>query len=252
MHRTFMILAVFLMLTGMDLPQDPPVPVPKPEQSTETPESKVRSPAMREQASPDQSPGPLPDISAPADSETGLASCEAELRKLGVTYERLEPLSGENGCGINTPYAVTKIASSVVLRPATQLRCETALALAQWVGTVVIPATSALPGDVSLNAINHGSAYVCRRRNNRATGKLSEHSIGNAIDIVNYEFAGRKPLGISPRSGDGNFEEAFQRAVRAGGCLHFTTVLGPGANASHDNHLHLDIAKRNHGYRLCQ
>ncbi|WP_417424564.1 extensin family protein [Hoeflea sp.] len=246
-----MIPTVLLVLTGMELPETPPVPTPKPEQSIKIPDS-TRSPVIREQAEPEQHPEPLPDIVAATDTEADLASCEAELRKLDVTFEKLAPLNGENGCGITAPYAITEIASGVILKPATQLRCETALALAQWVGTVVIPATSALPGEASLQAINHGSTYVCRRHNNLATGKMSEHAIGNAIDVANFEFTGRKPIGISPRADDGNIEEAFQRAVRAGACLHFATVLGPGTNTSHADHLHFDIAKRNRGYRLCQ
>jgi hypothetical protein len=29
-------------------------------------------------------------------------------------------------------------------------------------------------------------------------------------------------------------------------------VLGPGSDAFHDDHLHLDLAERRGGYRLCQ
>jgi hypothetical protein len=108
------------------------------------------------------------------------------------------------------------------------------------------PTVSPLPGSIT------GSTYVCRRRNNSATGKMSEHAIGNAIDIMSFEFKGRDPIPVSPRAGDGTVEEAFQRAVRGGACLHFTTVLGPGSNASHADHLHLDIIRRNRGYRLCR
>ncbi|AKH99340.1 hypothetical protein IMCC20628_00616 [Hoeflea sp. IMCC20628] len=254
MRRIYLIPAIFVTLAGFDLPLQGPVPVDKPLQSTVPAE---KAPTSAQEATPDVSsadkkPPSLPGVIAPEETDAALAICETELNTLGVTFEKLDPVIGENGCGINAPYAITEIAKGVALRPATQLRCKTAVALARWIGAVVLPATSAFPDEVHLKAINHGSTYVCRRRNNLPTGKMSEHSIGNAVDVVNFEFEGRKPIGISPRSGDGNMDEAFQRAVRAGACLHFTTVLGPGANASHDDHLHLDIAKRNRGYRLCQ
>jgi hypothetical protein len=39
--------------------------------------------------------------------------------------------------------------------------------------------------------------------------------------------------------------------LRASACERFTTVLGPGADAHHDGHIHLDIAERRQGYRIC-
>jgi len=29
-------------------------------------------------------------------------------------------------------------------------------------------------------------------------------------------------------------------------------VLGPGADAQHESHIHLDLIERTHGYRMCQ
>ena len=40
-------------------------------------------------------------------------------------------------------------------------------------------------------------------------------------------------------------EAAFLHEVHAGACQYFTTVLGPGADVFHYNHIHLDLA--NHG-----
>ena len=43
----------------------------------------------------------------------------------------------------------------------------------------------------------------------------------------------------------GTQEAAFLHEVHAGTCQYFTTVLGPGADVFHYNHIHLDLA--NHG-----
>ena len=273
MRRLLVLPVLIAVLMGVELPQDGPVPQenPRPQTkqgSTPLPAAKPDNatsaqavPVPQKKTDPDatevepagaEKSNPLPTISAPKPDEVALAHCETELRKLGAVFAREETVSGENGCGIEAPYKIDQIIRGVALSPASQLRCATALALARWTKTVVLPATSALPGKVELTGINHGSTYVCRRRNNLPTGKMSEHAIGNAIDIVDFEFEGSQPIGISPRQGDGDIEEAFQRAVRGGACLHFTTVLGPGSDTSHAGHLHLDIAERRGGYRLCQ
>ena len=81
---------------------------------------------------------------------------------------------------------------------------------------------------------------------------LSEHAFGNAFDIAAFRFDDGSRFAVEPRADKGDLAEAFQRAVRGAACLYFTTVLGPGANAAHDNHLHLDIKARRGGWRLCQ
>lgn len=264
--------------TGVTLPEDGPLPAENPrpaEQASESPPIPEDKPSEDERPSDSRSDEDdrksgktdtqpsaeatknaakpdLPVITAPKPDEAALASCEAELRKLGAVFDRNKPLRGKNGCGIAAPYSVEQVIPGVSLAPKSQMRCETALALARWTDTVVVPAAEALPDEITLAQINHGSTYVCRRRNNSATGKMSEHAIGNAVDVMSFEFKGHDPIPVSPRAGDGTVEEAFQRAVRGGACLHFTTVLGPGSNASHADHLHLDIIKRRGGYRLCE
>jgi hypothetical protein len=272
MHRLFPLPLLVVVSLGVTLPEDGPVPTLNPRPAPQTtdsapvptakpPEDKASTPSQKdaEDKTPSKQdtgsadkPASKPSINAPKADEAALAHCEAELRKLGAVFERQEPLRGENGCGIEAPYRLDEIIRDVALSPSSQMRCETALALAQWTDTVVVPAAAALPEKVTLTRINHGSTYVCRRRNNSATGKMSEHAIGNAVDVMSFEFKGHDPIPVSPRAGDGTVEEAFQRAVRGGACLHFTTVLGPGTNASHADHLHLDIITRRGGYRLCE
>lgn len=278
MRRLLALPVLVAVCLGVDLPEDGPVPADNPRseaKASDNPPVPEERPAADDKppASPDDRlvddpekagklPSPeatrnaakpdLPDIEAPEVDEVALAHCEAQLRKFGAEFQRDEPLKGKNGCGIDAPYTLDQVIPGVALTPASQMRCDTALALARWTDTVVVPAAEALPDDVTLTKINHGSTYVCRRRNNAATGKMSEHAIGNAVDVMSFEFEGHDPIPVSPRAGDGTVEEAFQRAVRGGACLHFTTVLGPGSNASHADHLHLDIIKRRGGYRLCE
>ena len=81
---------------------------------------------------------------------------------------------------------------------------------------------------------------------------LSEHAVGNAIDIAALGFDDGSRIEIAPPGDRGDMAVAFQNAVQGAACLFFSTVLGPGSNAAHDDHLHLDIKARRGGFRLCQ
>ena len=47
-------------------------------------------------------------------------------------------------------------------------------------------------------------------------------------------------------------EKRFLDQVRAAACGPFKTVLGPGTDADHDTHFHLDMAARRNGYTYCK
>lgn len=134
------------------------------------------------------------------------------------------------------------------------MRCDTARALGLWTAEFLSPAAAALPGAPRLSGLQMAASYVCRKR--VGTGKdrprLSEHALGNALDIAAFLFEDRDPLTVAPREETGDLDEAFQRTARASACLFFSTVLGPGANAAHETHLHLDVIQRENGWRLCQ
>ncbi|MEO1748092.1 MAG: extensin family protein [Pseudomonadota bacterium] len=213
-----------------------------------------------EPITPSQPPQPRPEQTAgpsnPSFNPAAYTQCIADLSALSATFTELDTVTSEDpGCGVAKPIDVDEIVPGVSVTPDTQMRCATALALAEWVNQTVIPATESLSTDenpVRLISLQHASTYVCRRSNNQPDGKLSEHAKGNAIDIRAFAFEGRDPISIEPRERTGKIEEAFQKTVRAGACLHFTTVLGPGSDGFHQDHIHLDIAERRGGYRLCQ
>lgn len=221
-------------------------------QTIEPPRAK---PAPDAAVAPAYEPEPMPEREVreePVVDERVLEVCERQLIALGVRFERGDPIVDEESCGVAAPYHVSRIADGVVVKPATELSCETVLATARWVHNVVMPAATALGDGVRLAGLTHASTYVCRHRNGIATAKVSEHATGSAIDIREFDFDGHGPVPVVPRAGSGSIEEAFQRAVRAGACLYFTTVLGPGSDDFHSDHLHLDLTRRGGGWRLCQ
>ena len=244
----------------------PPPPPPRPEADAAPPDppplppdDPERNVASEEEKADVADPPPnaeIPHVPVPkrlAETDVEFAACLAALDILGTEYEVADPVE-EDGpdCGIARPLIVRQIVPGVALRPDSRLRCATARALAEWVGDFVIPAASRLPGRGRISALDHGSTYVCRRRNNASEGRMSEHAYGNAVDVMGFRFEDGDSLPIRPRASDGSREESFQQAVRSSACLDFTTVIGPGTNAAHADHLHLDIQVRKSGYRLCQ
>ncbi len=95
------------------------------------------------------------------------------------------------------------------------------------------------------------SAYSCRGMNGNPRAHISEHAFGNALDIAAFTLAdGRK---ITVKNGWHGLpeEQGFLRDVQGAACEQFTTVLAPGSNVYHYDHIHVDLMKRSSGYRAC-
>ena len=113
-------------------------------------------------------------------------------------------------------------------------------------------------------SLRHAGTFNCRLVRGYAT-LLSEHALGNAIDVEGFDF-GRAPRGVSaPRGLRGAFNVRLGRdwnATRGTGALHarflrllaerviaredlFRVVLGP-SYPGHQGHFHFDVAP----YRL--
>ncbi len=247
-----------------------PTPLPKPETDTVTakpdnaesgsPEKPAESQPAQAEAKPDGKPDeagetekaetpPPPPLEKEDPQE--LQACLADLKAIGAKFETTDPIDDGNGCGIEHPIDVAEVLPGVDLGGAT-MRCKTALTMAHWLKDTVQPAmTIAMPGRRIVGLVP-GSTYQCRLRNSAATGKISEHARGNAYDVAAFKLDNGEKIEMKPRTEDSTLEGAFQRTATAGACLHFTTVLSPGSDASHEDHLHLDILERNGGYRYCR
>jgi hypothetical protein len=95
-------------------------------------------------------------------------------------------------------------------------------------------------------------SYSCRGMNNQAGASLSEHSFGNAVDIMSFRFADGRELTVERGWRGSQAEQDFLREVFVGSCRYFTTVLGPGSDSFHYNHIHLDLARHNRGRHICK
>lgn len=191
-------------------------------------------------------PATAPDTATPP----APSDCRAALRALGAGFTDLPPIR-EGACGIDAPLRLTRIAPGVTMHGGAVMACPTALALARWTTTFLAPAAALWPERGGLTGMRSGSTYACRQRIGDGSGKLSEHATGAAIDIAAFTFARGPDLPVAARPGN-DMASAFQATARASACMVFTTVLGPGSDGAHENHLHLDVKPRRGGYRICQ
>ena len=191
-----------------------------------------------------------PPEAGPAHDPAADEDCRAELAELGVAFEAIEPLEGEGACGAPSPLRVTAV-GGIELRPAIRARCPAARALGLWVQRVVAPLAD-LYMDQSISAVLTATGYQCRRRRGDSTARWSEHAFANAIDVSGVRFDNGDVMAIQPRGDSTEPERSYQAGIRGGACAFFTTVLGPQTNAAHSDHLHLDMAERRGGYRLCE
>ncbi|WP_105384181.1 extensin family protein [Neorhizobium alkalisoli] len=236
-----------------------PKPLAKPE-SVEPATPDEKNAAKPEEAKPDgkeseedkaETPPPPPPPPLVKENPEELQACLAELTGLGTKFEPISPIDDGNGCGIEHPIKVAEVLPGVELGGAV-MRCKTAVAMAHWLKDTTQPAMNiAMPGR-KITGIVPGSTYACRLRNGASTGKISEHARGNGIDVAAFKLDNGETMEMKPREDDSTLEGAFQRTATAGACLHFTTVLSPGSDAAHQNHLHLDVMERENGYRYCR
>lgn len=210
-------------------------------------------------APPHAVPEPAESVAPPTPS-----SCLARLRAAGHEAESATQATPiQPGCAIDEPVRLRAVSAGpdrrVTLPEAPMVSCALAEPLAGWIGRVVAPVLAQRAGS-PLAAIRTGPGFECRTRNRQPGAKLSAHARGRAIDVSGFELAGGRALPVlgMPRTGsapDAAAEPAGTlQALRISACGWFTTVLGPGSDGFHEDHLHLDMEQRGAGgsYRICQ
>src|SRR5690606_19348394 len=179
----------------------------------------------------------------------GEADCRQQLRRLGVTFEDLAPIDQGGACRIDHPVKASRLAGNVEMKPAATLTCQMALAFASWTRDELTPAAR-LRYLSGVRTIHQGSSYSCRRI--AGTAVASEHSKGNALDVMRIELRNGKDIDVRKPGWFAFRERGLLKNVRAGGCEYFTTVLGPGYDAAHADHFHFDIKNRRNGRVACR
>ncbi len=162
-------------------------------------------------------------------------------------------LGGPSVCGAERPFQVAAANGRVAMNPPATLRCPMIPSVDRWMANIVEPAAQRHFG-TPIREIRVAASYSCRPMNNVGGGRLSEHGFANALDVSAFVMADGNTVTIKGGWNGSPQERAFLREVRSRSCEEFTTVLGPGADAYHGDHFHLDLARhgRDGTGRVCK
>ena len=137
------------------------------------------------------------------------------------------------------------------MKPAATLACPIVSALDRWLADSVQPAAMRWFG-VRVVEIKQISAYSCRGMNGNSHAHISEHAFGNALDIAAFTLADGRRVTVKDGWRGMPEEQGFLRDVQAAACQQFNTVLAPGSNAYHYDHIHVDLMRRASRRTICQ
>ena len=84
------------------------------------------------------------------------------------------------------------------------------------------------------------------------TSSMSEHAFGNALDIAGFTLADGRKITVKDGWHGTPEEQGFLHDVQLYACETFTTVLAPGYNVYHYNHIHVDLMRRASGSHPCR
>ena len=203
---------------------------------------------------PPAAPAPPPVQRAPARADAGTPYDYSP-----VPYESREAIEGTRFTAHPNPPAlgpergppVTAALGPVAVSPAATLACPLVSVLDRWIDDAVQPAALKWFGQPVIE-IKQISAYSCRGMNGDPNATISEHAFGNALDIAAFTFADGRKLTVQYGWHGTPEEQGFLHDVQGAACDDFTTVLAPGYNAYHYNHIHVDLMRRRNGRRACE
>jgi len=229
---------MFLGLAGGAVAETIPLPRPRP------PEIGGSPPASAEDAVDQSADKKKPDVPPPP------SACFTRLRELAAV-KQMPDINQAGGCGaidvVQLEAVILPDDKRVSVEPAPIFRCEMAAAVTDWIREELAPVVAATLGS-PLRAVENFDSFSCRGRNRVRGARLSEHGKANALDIRSVKLMD----GTSAQPTDPHIAKDFRDSMRKGACERFKTVLGPGSDGYHEDHIHVDLAERRSGYRLCQ
>jgi len=224
------------------LPASVPLPKPRP---AEAPAAEPEKPAVAKQApaeadQPAKQAAPAPPSSA----------CRLALTEEIAIAPSIPDIHGAGGCGgedlVRLEAVVLPDKRRVSLKPAAILRCAMASAIVDWIRADMAPLAASLGSVIS--DLDNFDSFECRGRNRVLGARLSEHGRANALDVRALKLADGQSISLTDRTVSRELRESVLHSV----CARFSTVLGPGSDWYHEDHIHLDLMERHNNYKICQ
>jgi hypothetical protein len=210
------------------------VPLPKPRPAEAPGKQALESDPPAQQAA----PAPQP------------SACRVALSEAIAIAPSIPDIHGAGGCGgedlVRLEAVVLPDKHLVSVKPAAILRCTMASAIADWVRTDMVPLAASLGSVIS--DLDNFDSFECRGRNRVVGAALSEHGRANALDVRSLRLANGQSISLTDRAVPDGLRESVRQSV----CARFSTVLGPGSDWYHEDHIHLDLMERHNNYKICQ
>jgi hypothetical protein len=198
-------------------------------------------------------PRPADAPSPEAERQAGLpapSACRLALTEEIAIAPSIPDIHGPGGCGgedlVRLEAVVLPDKRLVSVKPAAILRCAMASEIADWIRADIAPLAAKLGSVVS--DLDNFDSYECRGRNRVLGAPLSEHGLANALDVRSVRFADGGSISLTDRAVSRGLRESVRQTV----CARFSTVLGPGSDWYHEDHIHLDLMERRNNYKICQ
>jgi hypothetical protein len=147
------------------------------------------------------------------------------------------------------PAATTAMAMPAALNPPATLACPLVSALDRWVSQGVQPAAMKWFGS-PVAVIKQIGSYSCR---DMVGGSfISEHAFGDALDVAGFTLADGHSITVKDGWHGSPEQQGFLHDVQLSACEIFSTVLAPGYNVYHYDHIHVDLMRRESGRHPCR
>jgi hypothetical protein len=194
-------------------------------------------------------PPVLEDQTSAPKIESERSPCQLQLSEL-AEFKSMPPITGPGECTatdvVNVNAVVLPDNQRVVFSPVVTLQCSMAEVVAHWIRDDVAPTLDAL--GMSLRGVETLESFGCRSFNGISGAKLSEHGHANALDVRSLKIANGTVIELT----NATVSKSLREHLRQTACTRFSTVLGNGADAYHENHVHIDLMQRTNNYRICQ
>lgn len=221
------------------------IPLPKP-RPAEAPGAEPEKPETARQPAAETARPAEPAVPAPPPP----TACRLALTEAIAIAPSIPDIKGAGGCGgedlVRLEAVVLPDKRLVSVKPAAILRCTMASAIADWIRADMAPLAVSLGSVIS--DLDNFDSFECRGRNRVVGARLSEHGRANALDVRALKLANGQSISLTDRTVSRETRETVLRSV----CTRFSTVLGPGSDWYHEDHIHLDLMERRNNYRICQ
>jgi hypothetical protein len=251
-QRPIAFLAILMLLctaSAQAYPVSRAVPLPQPRPAEAPQLAPLRPAAAEKPAEQSVEPEkPAAEVKPPAPPPP--SACRLALTDAIAVAPSVPDIKGPGACGgpdmVHLEAVILPDSTRVPLKPGGTMRCTMATAIADWIRTDMAPLATGL--GTKLSEIDNFDSFDCRGRNRVVGAKMSEHGRANALDVRGLKLANGQSIALTERSTPRELRERVLLSV----CSRFTTVLGPGSDGYHEDHIHLDLAERRNNYKICQ